>query len=205
MIRINLLPQRRSSTTEKGKQSLLTGVLALILLCAGIYFLVHRPLVSKLATQENENAAAEKENTALKKKLKDSRFEEMKRELAAEDQRTKLINNLQDLRLTPVFYLRELGTILTPDRQPTIAGKVKSEFDDRWNAKNVWVLSFQDKGGTFMMKASAQSKREATEFAERLGSSVYFNDVRIPNLQETTDNKSKIEYSKFDVTGKVVY
>lgn len=205
MIKINLLPQRRSSTTEKGKQSLLAGVLAVLLLGALVFFLVHRPLATKLSQQEKENAAADKENTDLKKKLKDSRFEEKKKELADEEKRTKLIDDLQGLRLTPVYFIRELGNILTSDSNPTVAGELAKPLDDSWSAKNVWIESLSDKAGVFEMKAAAQTKRDATEFGERLGASVYFRNVRIPDKKETSDGKSKIEYAKFTVTGKVVY
>ena len=102
--------------------------------------------------------------------------------------------------------------LLTKDHKPTMTRdmeeRVKSDHNRQWTGswdpKRVWIESFEEKDGRFTLKGGAQSDTDVTQLALRMQSSVFFQDVYMEK-GETADDKSKVTFYQFSISGRVVY
>ena len=211
MIKINLLPQRRSRSVDRGQQSLLVGIFTLVGAGVLVLLLVHRPLQEDVDGLQRTNVRLKADNDRMEKKLKG--FDELEAAVQAAKERSQSILTLSRARAVPAHLLWELSQILSSGRTPTMTEEMAErverdpnrELAPDWDPKHVWVTSFDEKEGTFRLEGGAQSDGDMTQLAKRLQASVYFDDVIPEGGAETADKSSGITYYKFTISGRVVY
>jgi type IV pilus assembly protein PilN len=231
MIKINLLPQKKgakrgAATIRGGRPSMagldttgqtqfLVGVAALIAAGAIVFFAVHRPMMKERKDLDETNNRLRVENATKRTALKD--FENLKKLVAAAQERSDSIEKLVKAKAVPANLLHELGEILTPGHLPAMSADMAKRISDGpggdpnkrfqldWDPKHVWITSFIEKDGAFTLKGGAQSDPDVTQLAKRLQASVYFMDVTPKGGVRMSDRETGQQYYDFTITGKVVY
>jgi type IV pilus assembly protein PilN len=216
MIKINLLPQRKPKrSAEPGQREVLIGAGALAALAAVVAFLVHMPLSGEVSSLKQSNEELSADIDAKRRQLKDA--ENLKKVVAAAEERSVAIEKLIKAKSVPAWLLHELSDILTPGRLPTMTkamatrisegpqGDANRRFALDWDPKHVWITSFSEKDGAFTLEGGAQSDPDVTQLAKRLQASVYFQEVTPRGGERINDPQTGASYYKFTITGKVVY
>jgi hypothetical protein len=113
--------------------------------------------------------------------------------------------------------LHELGEVLTSGHNPTMTEEMarkigngpdadpNKRYDLTWDPSHVWLLSFDDDRGNFMLEGGAQAEADVTQLAKRLAASVYFANVAPSREERVADRDTGISYYHFTITGKVAY
>jgi Tfp pilus assembly protein PilN len=228
MIRINLLAQRKGKrasggTAEKGQQTFLYGVLALLLVGAGVFFLVDRPLRSDIGDLEESNAKLTSQNGEIEKKLKAGDplagippEATIKSAVEGLSKRREAIGKIEEAAVTPAWMLRDLGRILSLkfNEQPTMteatAATLKARPQlafkgDEFDPRHVWITGFSEKEGAFKLAGGSQGEGDITKLAKRLDASVYFDAVTAEKGKSEVDKTTGVTYYTFTITGRVVY
>jgi type IV pilus assembly protein PilN len=211
MIRINLLREKKAKRAPKGQNAIAAGMGALMLGALAVFFLVHQPLVSEIDQQHEANARVKRANDEMAAATKD--FDVVNQQYQALLQQEEAINRLSNARAVPAWFLHELNSILTKGHQPTMspemAERVKTDPNRQWNLgwdpKRVWITSIEENGGNFTLKGGAQSDTDVTQLALRLQASVFFQNVVPEGGTSDKDQRSKVAFYRFTVTGRVVY
>ena len=211
MIKINLLEQRKSKRTDKGQQSLMLGMLAIMVAGALVFFLVHRPLTQEVDKLAKTNKKLKQQNKRMKDKLKN--FKTLKAAVESLTKRMEAIAMLESARAVPADMLYELSKVLTPNRLPTMTAEMAKRVESdphrklapEWDPKHIWLTSLTEKQGRFKLTGGAQSDGDATQFAKRLEASAYFTHVIPEGGKEQSDSNSGVSYYTFTITGRVVY
>jgi len=228
MIKINLLPQKKSKrlgggraaaastrTGDPGQTQFMIGVGSLLAAAVLVFFVVHKPMMDKRHKLLDTNEKLQSDNGAKQAALKD--FENLKKLVAASAERSASIEQLVKAKAVPANLLHELGEILTPGRLPAMStdmmkkisdgpqGDPNKRFQLDWDPKHVWITSFIEKDGAFTLKGGAQSDPDVTQLAKRLQASVYFTDVTPKGGVRMTDKDTNTQYYDFTITGRVVY
>ncbi|RMH43044.1 MAG: hypothetical protein D6689_06330 [Deltaproteobacteria bacterium] len=211
MIRINLLPQKKSKKADAGQQTLAIGFAIVAVVGVLVFLLVHRPLQEEIDSQQAANQALKKKLSALREKTKD--FEKLEAAFKAAQAQKEAIDRLLNARVTPAWMMHELSTILTKDKNPTMtpemAKRVREDpnraWVQGWDPKHVWITKFEENGGTMQLYGAAQSDSDMTQFVLRLTASVYFDDVTIQSGGETSNKGAGVSFYNFLLSGKVVY
>lgn len=211
MIKINLLSHKRARRVDKGQQSLLLGVLVLLIAGAGVYFLVHRALAGEIEQLQADVSFMTRDNRDKTKQLTGQKS--LQAAVTAMQERDLVIRRLNDARATPAYFLQELGRIMTSKSTPTMTrAMVKEresnpnhEYSLEWDPKHIWITSLTEKQGAFRLEGGAQSDSDMTQLALRLQASVFFHEVVPEGGTEFIDKDSGITYYKFTIAGKVAY
>lgn len=212
MIKINLLREKKKvKRASKGSNEFAVGLLGLGLAAAGVYFFLHEPLAAKIERQDSLNENVRKDNLKIREETKE--YEAIKQQFALLKEQETAIERLSGARATPAWFMREIGSLLTKGHQPTMTpemvDRIKADptlqWNPGWDPKRVWLESLDEKDGTFTMVGGAQSDTDVTQFLYRLQASVFARDVRPGATSKETDSKTKTDYYKFTVSGKVVY
>jgi Tfp pilus assembly protein PilN len=210
MIRINLAPDRKAKRSEKGQQTLLIGLLAIIGAGAAVFLLVHRPLASELEEQTAANKDLKSLNEKIKKQTQD--LAKMQAAVKAAKEQEQAIERLNAARAVPAWMLWELSNILTSSRSPSITDSMQKvletnpnrRWQDGWDPKHVWITSIEEKAGRFKLEGGAQSDSDMTQLALRLQASMFFDNV-IPEGGGEAKDATGISFYKFTITGNVRY
>jgi len=218
MIKINLLPQRKTKrVAEPGSNAIVIGIGALLAAAAGVFFLVDRPRRSHLAEVIASNEALDSEIAAKQAKLKGKGttpgYDEMVKLVSAAKDQAASINRLLSAKVVPANLLHELGEIMTSAHQPTMTEEQTQKmavvsdkrFQLDWDPTHVWLQSFTDTDGSFKMEGGAQAESDVTQLSKRLAASVYFMDVSPASAERVADSSTGLNYYHFTITGKVAY
>ena len=210
MIRINLLPQKKTRHTDQSQKSIVLGGLIILLLGVALYVLLHMPLANQIQTLTEQTVRLRSEVDRLTKETKD--FDLVESAVASAEEQKKAIQKLEQARAVPAWFLRELSNILTHGKKPTMTVRTMDmlrmrnrRFDDTWDPKSVWIESFNETGGSFVMVGGAKSDSDATQLALRLQASVFFTDVIPEGAQAAQSDKEKLSFYRFTIKGKVRY
>ena len=216
MIKINLLPQKKKAReATPGERDVALGVIAIAALFAGVYFGVHAKKAKTLKDLQHANGELEADNES--KRATVEKQKDIEQVVTAEQEREGAIAKLVKAKSVPAHLLQEMGDILTPGRLPTMTkamavrvsdgpkGDPNRRFALDWDPKHVWITSFSEKGGKFVLEGGAQSDGDVTQLAKRLQASVYFQEVTPNGGERTTDQAGNISYYTFTISGKVVY
>lgn len=216
MIKINLLPQRKPKrASEPGQRQVVIGIGALVAAAAVTFVAVHMPLSGEVAALEASNEDLGQDIAAKRAKLKDA--DNLKKVVAAAEERAAAIETLIKAKAVPAYMLQELSDILTPGRLPTMTkamamrisegpqGDPNRRFALDWDPKKVWITSFTEKEGAFTLEGGAQGDPDVTQLAKRMQASVYFQGVTPRGGERVSDRDTNVTYYKFTITGKVVY
>lgn len=211
MIKINLSPQRRPKTSNKGQTTFLVGLLAVMATAAVVYFVDYKPLSDeverlRVSTQELARANQDKKNS-----LKG--FDDLKKIIASAQERRDVILRLNRARAVPAHMLHELSRLLTRKRLPSMSEAMQQEMAQNpnrelmldWEPANVWITKFTERDGTFTLEGGALADSDMTQLALRMQASVYFFNVVPEGGKEEVNKASGGSYYKFTITGKVAY
>jgi Tfp pilus assembly protein PilN len=216
MIKINLLPQRKTKKVAEPGQLETGMVMAGLAAAAALMFVfVHRPLAAKRDRIASEVVAQQDKNARAKKRLVD--LPALEAAVDNEKQRKEAIDRLIGTTVLPDNVMHELSAILTTATGPTmseimssaITGDANKRYSSDWDPKHVWIASFSTKGDTFILEGGAQAESDIPQLAKRMAASVYFTDVTSPSSTriEPTGQPGQTDaaYYKFTLSGKVLY
>lgn len=216
MIKINLVPQRKvKRASEPGMKDVWIGGGMVAAAIAATILLLHLPKRRELASLSASNEIVQGELNVLREELKG--YDELKKSAEAAQARGEAIQTLLAAKIVPAYVLHELGEILTPGKLPTMTANMaritgtgpdsnpNRRLDPGWDPKHVWIINFSDNEGAFNLEGGAQSDSDVTQFAKRLQSSAYFLDVTPMRSERVVEQGSNLSYSRFTITGKLVY
>ncbi len=218
MIKVNLLPQKRtkraargpSAPGDAGTRSFLIGVGALVAVGALVFFVFDMPKRSARSDLETKNKQLVSQIAQQKKELEG--YDTLKEEEANAQAKVDAIGRLLRAKVVPANVLQELGQILhtegptmTEQMAELVAKNPNRKIQADWDPQHVWLTSFTDTKGDFKLEGGAQSKEDVTQLSKRLQASVYFVDVTPQSGDRVNDPDSGLSYYKFTITGKVAY
>jgi len=169
MIRINLLPHREAK--RKQKQAAFIAMLVLGgLLGVAVVLLVGGWNASRIAIQEQRNAALSTENAELDKKIKD--IATLKEEINALKSRQQAVEDLQGDRNQPVYLFDELV---------------------RQTPEGVYLKGFEQNGQRVILNGYAQSQERVAELLRNLsGNSPWLERPDLTEVKAATITQGKI-------------
>jgi Tfp pilus assembly protein PilN len=216
MIKVNLLPLRKPKrAADPAAKQLAVGLGVIAAAAVLVFVLVDRPRRARLAEIEASNGQIQEQINAKNKQL--DGYAALQQAADAADKREKSIDRLLAAKVIPAHVMQELGDLLTPGKLPTMTeemakrtsngpdGDSNKRFAFDWDPTHVWMTSFLDNGGTFVLEGGAQSESDVNQLAKRMAASVYFMDVTPARGEAATDPATGIAYYKFTITGKVAY
>jgi Tfp pilus assembly protein PilN len=222
MIRINLLGQKKArrrggavvsglSGDGAGEKSMAIGGAVIAAAAVLVFFVVHRPLAGEVSELTVEVAKLDAQRKKLAADTKD--LKALRAEKEADEDRWDSIERLDQARAVPAWMLWELSNLLTRGRQPQLTDAMKEElktnlnrpWQEGWDAKHVWLMSFSEKSGSFTLEGGAQSDSDATQFALRMQASMFFTKISPKGGGEVTDKNTGLPYYRFTITGRVRY
>jgi type IV pilus assembly protein PilN len=212
MIRINLLPVKRSRRREAGQRQIVAMGAAVLAAVGGVVF-VHISASNELDEVRRQNRTITADIDRLKAELGDyDKVVAQRQELLKQ---RKSIEALETGRTGPVFLLRELAEILTAGKGPSFDRILYEEslrrdpnvgFNATWDTKRVWLESFEEDDKTVKVRAAAKSIEDASEFLKRLQLSVFFSDVKPETTSQVTGTGANpVKHVSFSFTARVTY
>ncbi len=222
MIRVNLLPHRKvkrgfarmSSPGESSGKPAIVGLVALGVAAASVFFMLDMPKRQRLSEVAEATKQLQQQINEKNKALQG--YAELKKAEEEANERAESINRLLATKVVPAHVLHELGKVLThegPTMTESMAklagttadGDPNKRFLAEWDPTHVWMTSFVDKDGKFVLDGGAQSESDVTQLSKRLAASVYFMDVTPAGGERLQDKDSGLAYYKFTITGRVAY
>jgi type IV pilus assembly protein PilN len=169
MIRINLLPHREAKRKQKQTAFIVMLVLG-GLLGVGVVLLVGGWNASRIAIQEQRNAALSTANAELDKKIKD--IATLKEEINALKSRQQAVEDLQGDRNQPVYLFDELV---------------------RQTPEGVYLRSFEQNGQRVVLNGYAQSQERVAELLRNLsGNSPWLERPDLTEVKAATLTQNKV-------------
>jgi Tfp pilus assembly protein PilN len=221
MIKINLLPQRRTKRAamgggggdDAGVKEILIGAGALAAAALLVFILVDQPKRSKLNDLRESNEQLKQEISAKNEQLQG--YAELRKAADEADERARAINRLMNAKVVPANVLHELSEIMMTNHPPTMTDEMarrvstdpNKRFDLAWDPTKVWLTAFADdvRDGSFRLEGGAQAEADIIQLSKRLQASVYFDRVSQQSAERITDRDTGITFYKFVITGKVAY
>jgi Tfp pilus assembly protein PilN len=189
MIKINLMPaeQRRKVREVKFKKPALKipkldmvfSIIFLLAVIAGVFLWNLREDI-KLRKLNDEIAKAEQQLRELEKEKKI--VEDLERQQKELKEWVELVQNLNKGRSLHFHVMDELN-------------KLKPDY--------MWLVQFEEDNQRFKLQGKTFSNYMISNFMDRLGSSAYFNEVKLDEIKETEEK----EYSvlNFQLSGGITY
>ncbi len=216
MIRVNLLPQktasRRAQTASTESQSWLLVVMGVVLLQVIVLLFVYKSKGDELARVKKRNDDVQGQIDHIKAQI--SNHPQIKAELKELRDREDAIQKLQAARSGPTATLLELSRVLTSGRGPTVDHDKLEELkrknpgatpNTQWDPRRLWLTGYRETDRVVRMTGLARDGEDISEFLRRLALSDFFSDVKMLPAQKTTDNDTKLELVRFEISAKVKY
>jgi type IV pilus assembly protein PilN len=210
MIRVNLSSTRKGRRIDSSHRQLLA--MGGAMLCAlGAVAVLHIHGTSTLSELEAGNKKISDDVARLKAELGD--YDKVKAQREELIKQRKSIEQLQAGRTGPVFVLRELSEILTPGKGPTFDRILYEEairrdpnvgFNASWDTRRAWLEAYEESNKKVKIRGAAKSHDDAAEFMKRLGSSVFFNNVKFDGSSQSNATAS-VRHVTFNVSAEVAY
>ena len=185
MIRINLLPAKRATTTQSSNVQVwgyLYGA-ASVVWCIALAF-VYFSLVSDRDQAFAQNSEIERQIAKVKEQS--GNLEQLQKELDKSKQLEGVVKGLKDARQGPARMLLELSAILSPGRGPTVDAAKLEELRKSnpeagitagWDTRRLWVTGFEENRRNCRIVGEARNNEDIAEFLRRLALSRVFDDV----------------------------
>jgi type IV pilus assembly protein PilN len=216
VIRINLLAARKVKRRDAGERQLMYMGLAVLVGVAGMVALYVKA-GGELETLTRDNDATRAEIDRMKADLGD--YDKVKAQRQDLLKQQKTIQALEAGRTGPLYLMREVSEILTPNKGPTFDRVSYDErlrrdpnigFNASWDTRRVWLESFEEVQGRVKIKGSAKTNEDVAEFLKRLSLSVFFSDVTPESTTQVSENgpagdPSSVKHVTFHLTAKVIY
>jgi len=214
MIRVNLLPGRKTKRAGEGSQRQLVFMGAGVVLGVVGIVAVHMQKSSELEELQRANNIVQSDIDRLKAEMGDYDKIKAQREELLKQRRT--IQALEASRTGPVFVLREVSEILSPGKGPTfdavdyqnqLMRDPNAGWNPSWEPRRVWLDSFDETGKRVAIRGAAKSNEDVAEFLKRLNLSVFFKDVTPESTSQVASGGagSSIKYVNFNLSASVVY
>ena len=213
MIRINLLPAKRSTST----QSAGTKVWGYSYLGASLVWCVALAFVYFSLLSDRDQALAQNseiERQIAKVKEQSGNLEELQKQLEQSKQLEDVVKGLKTARQGPSRMLLELSAILSPGRGPTI-DPVKLEelrksnpeagITSGWDTRRLWVTGFEENQRACRIIGEARNNEDIAEFLRRLALSQVFDDVVLVRTGMPRSGDVAAALVAFELTCKVRY
>lgn len=177
MIRINLLPikktKRRSSARRELVSFFILGLLALALL-----MYLHLTTNSRLKERSGQLTQLQQQLEEDKKSLKSASEQESRRlEL---EKPLEVLRELQKRRSGPVRVLDELQEILSPPRNREVQlAQAQKNWNVEWDPRRLWLNELIESDGNFALKGSAENADDVAEFMRRLETAEHFSNIQL--------------------------
>jgi type IV pilus assembly protein PilN len=192
MIKINLLPVKRSKKRDAATRELAIGgvVAGVVLICLYVWYAV---MDSKISAQETMIRKSQAEIARIEQDIvKVDEFKKKKREL---EQKLEVIDELKAKKIGPVKLLDELAINLP---------------------KRAWLTSFEEKNGSMIMEGGAADNDSLSEFLSYLtkrskffsGVTLIFSETTTPPAQTPGVKENlgpKQPYVSFKLNGSASY
>jgi type IV pilus assembly protein PilN len=215
MIRINLLAARKVKRRDAGERQLVYMALAVVAAVAGMVF-VYLSAQGQLDGLTRANDAVRADIERLKADLGD--YDKVKAQRQDLLKQQKSIQALQAGRTGPLYLMREMSEILTPNKGPTFDRASYEErlrrdpnvgFNASWDTRRVWLDAFEEVQGKVHIKGSAKSNEDVAEFLKRLQLSIFFSDVAPESTTQVNEasvgGNTSVKHVTFNLTAKVIY
>jgi len=213
MIRVNLLKAKKGRRVDPGDRAfILMG--AAVLIGIGAIAVVHLTTSAELAKIERANDLTKDDIERLKVELGD--YDQIKTQRAELLRQSKTIEELKAGRTGPVFVMRELSEILTPNKGPTFDRVTYEErlrrdpnigYSASWDPRRVWLESYEETARKVKIKGAAKSNEDVAEFLKRLQLSVFFSDVTPESTAQVSQRSSagSVKSVSFSLSAAVTY
>ncbi len=213
MIRINLLPRKKSRELKstEGQGWAVALLIVLLLEAVGLY-LFHRMLAEQLKDQTRKNAELSAQIEQSRRAV--STHPEVKAKLQQLRAREEAITALQTARTGPTAVLLELARILTPGRGPSVKPERLDQLrrenplalsSSNWDARRLWLTRYSDESRQVRILGVARDGDDVSEFAKRLNLSTYFEDIRLRPGRRSGGSQSGLELVDFELQAKARY
>jgi len=213
VIRVNLLKVKKSRRVETGDRALVFMGAALLLGLAVIVG-VHLTTSAELEKLERANALTKDDIERLKAELGD--YDQIKAQRAELIRQSKTIEELKAGRTGPVYVMRELSEILTPNKGPTFDRAIYEErlrrdpnigYNTSWDPRRVWLESYEETARKVKIKGAAKSNEDVAEFLKRLQLSVFFSDVNPESTAQVSQRNAagSVKSVSFNLSAAVTY
>jgi type IV pilus assembly protein PilN len=216
MIRINLLPEKRSTarrTPGEAGQAWLAIVIGVVVLEILGLLLLQKSKQDDLAKVQKHNQELQSNIDDIKRQI--SNRDEIKLNLKELREREEAIQKLQSARTGPTSILLEVSHLLTPGRMPTVdRDKLEQLKRDNpsavpnanWDPRRLWLEQYDELDRNVTLTGRARDGEDVSEFLRRLSLSEYFSDVKLSgSSNKTTDSTTHVELVAFKVSAKVKY
>lgn len=181
MIRINLLPAKKSARTETVQQQLLAfaGVLVVTIVACFVWW----ALKSKEEENRAETVKAKQQELAQLDKIigEVNAFTTTKKEL---EEKLQVIQTLRKGKTGPVRALDDLA----------------AEIPNR-----VWLTKMEETGGKITFEGNAIDHEDVSAFMKSLQKSKYFTNVVLGYSRTSKDNRQRVTFYEFKITCSVNY
>ncbi|HEY6881733.1 MAG TPA: PilN domain-containing protein [Polyangiales bacterium] len=187
MIRINLLPHKRSAAASPAAGARVWGYAylgAAAVWCLALAF-VYFGLMSDLEQAKAQNAEIERQVKLVKDQS--GNLEELQKQLEQSKKLEEVVRGLRDARQGPHRMLLELSAILSPGRGPTIdpvkldelrRSNPEAGITSGWDTRRLWVSGFEEyEPRKCRIVGEARNNEDIAEFLRRLALSTVFDDV----------------------------
>ncbi len=215
MIRINLLPDRRSTqrrSASEGGQAWVGIVLGVLVLEVVALLLVQKAKQDDLTRVQRHNTEIQSNIDDIKRQI--ANRDEIRTQLKELREREEAIQKLQSARTGPTAVMLELSHVLTPGRLPTMEPDRLEQLkrdnptsvpNPSWDPRRLWLTGYDELERTVRMSGLARDGEDVSEFLRRLSLSEYFFDVKMLPAGKVMDEKTHLELVKFDLSAKVRY
>jgi type IV pilus assembly protein PilN len=217
MVRINLLPEKKGSSSRRSSsaepnQAWVLGVMGAAVVTIIACLFVQKMKQDELAGIVADNGRTQGQIDGIKKTI--SNHGEIQARLKELRDREDAIRKLQAARTGPTSTLLELAHVLTPGRGPTTdrdkLEQLKRDnpaevYNANWDARRLWLTSYLETDRTVRLQGLARDGEDVSELERRLKLSEYFTDVKLLPGQKIVDGASHQELFKFELSAKVKY
>jgi len=155
MIHINLLPVRAARKKETLRQQLIIGAVLLVIVCAGLFYV---DSIQKSRMKKFKNGI--KKNNAEIARLKTviGEVSQLKAQKKALEDKTKVIDRLQNRRTGPVRMMDALSSIIPA---------------------KAWITSLKESGKSIKLSCMAVNEEVISDFMINMEKSPFFSGVRL--------------------------
>lgn len=181
MIRINLLPHKKSRPAEKGTQKLrmvVTAITVIVVVVLGYWFY---SLASTLSELKEKERVTDQQLQGLKAKLKEVEgYEKSRAEL---EQKLVTIQELEKRKLSLTPMLNEINAL---------------------TSKDVWLTNLSLQGVKLSMEGMCLADRAGIDkFVQRLEASPVFEGVTLTESKEAPPGPRGVKIYSFKLTGSL--
>lgn len=204
MIRVNLLPVRKSRRRSQGRTQLIlfAGVIILEIALLGAAYIY---IADELSGHQEEVERLEERVETLEEDAEG--LEDMKDDVRSLAQQLEAIQELDDQRIGPVQVLDDLQAMLSPydDDDPFVADLIERWRNPEWEPRRLWLERFEETGeGGFSLEGRAGDGDDVAEFLARTTMSVYFDNVELDYVQREGGSADLVSFQldgDLDYTG----